>query len=210
MCIGFRSQIYKEAGKNTRDRLKIELQVSKFIDGISQGDEILSRRKIYLLSTGGTIEKTYDEFEGSLQNRETTIKSNLVTRLRLPNTDVEVKVLMAKDSLHMDQQDRHIISLACDKFEDRCSGMVVLHGTDTMDQTVKYIFAQKTSYRVPIVFTGAMKPLGFIDSDALQNVTEAIFAAQLANPGLYISFHGGLFPAPNVRKNKTTGTFESY
>jgi L-asparaginase len=31
-------------------------------------------QKIIVLTTGGTIEKTYDEFDGSLSNRETLIK----------------------------------------------------------------------------------------------------------------------------------------
>lgn len=53
-----------------------------------------------------------------------------------------------------------------------------------------------------------MKPLGFDDSDAAQNVIEAIFAARIMNPGFYSTFHGKLFKIPNVRKNKTKGTFE--
>ena len=53
-----------------------------------------------------------------------------------------------------------------------------------------------------------MKPLGFEDSDALQNVTEALFAARLVKPGVYISFHNRLFTVPGVRKNKELGTFQ--
>jgi L-asparaginase len=59
-----------------------------------------------------------------------------------------------------------------------------------------------------VILTGAMKPLGFDDSDAKQNVVEAIYAARLVSAGYYISFHGRLFKVPNVRKNKQRGTFE--
>ena len=45
--------------------------------------------------------------------------------------------------------------------------------------------------------------------DALQNITEALFAAKVSPPGFYISFHNQLFTVPNVRKNKQLGTFES-
>jgi len=53
-----------------------------------------------------------------------------------------------------------------------------------------------------------MKPLGFDDSDAAQNVIEAIFAARIMGPGYYVTFHGKLFTVPQLRKNKERGTFE--
>ena len=50
--------------------------------------------------------------------------------------------------------------------------------------------------------------MGFEDSDATQNVTEAILATKFCLPGVYISFHGELFDLPKVRKNKDKLTFE--
>jgi L-asparaginase len=68
----------------------------------------------------------------------------------------------------------------------------------------------KTTPAQPIVFTGAMKPMGFEDSDAAQNITEALLATKILKPGVYISFHNRVFELPRVRKNKETRTFESY
>lgn len=165
-------------------------------------------RKITILTTGGTIEKTYDEIEGSLYNRETVIKNRIEENLRLPYLKLEVKSLMNKDSLEMDIQDRGIILKAITRFSEYGNPLVVLHGTDTMQQTAELIQKELTQPKVPIIFTGAMKPLGFIDSDAIQNVTEAMFAAQNVKPGVYISFHNRLFNIPGVRKNKVKRTFE--
>ena len=86
--------------------------------------------------------------------------------------------------------------------------MVVLHGTDTMAKTAQFI-QQNLGPRVPVVFTGAMKPMGFDDSDATQNVLEAMMAAKILSPGIYISFHNRIFTVPGVRKNKEQGTFEA-
>lgn len=163
---------------------------------------------LYVLATGGTIEKIYDEFEGSLQNRDTIVKNKILQKLRLPYTDITVKQIMSKDSLFMDDSDRAFILNSIKAHEKGRNPIVVLHGTDTMDLTSKYCFENHPDITVPVVFTGAMKPLGFDDSDAAQNVIEAIFAARIMKPGYYVTFHGKLFVVPNFRKNKQKGTFE--
>jgi L-asparaginase len=170
------------------------------------------RTGIIILSTGGTIEKTYDEYDGSLGNRETVIKEKFLDRLRFPYLKFNIKAIMSKDSLDMDLQDRLIIYDAIRNFEHFGSPIIVLHGTDTMDQTIKVCFerSQDSPLKVPVIFTGAMKPLGFVDSDARQNVIESITCAQVLSPGFYLNFHGKVFCPPNIRKNKEKGTFESY
>ncbi len=167
------------------------------------------RVKIIVLTTGGTIEKIYNETDGTLANQETIIKNRFLEKLRLPYTELEVKSIMAKDSLYMDDQDREIILNAIKRFEIYKSPIVVLHGTDTMAVTAKYCFEKHEKIAVPVIFTGAMKPLEITDSDAQQNVVEALFAAKIVTPAYYISFHNRLFSVPHVTKNKTKGTFES-
>lgn len=163
---------------------------------------------LFILTTGGTIEKIYDEFEGSLQNKDTIVKNKILQRLRLPYTEIQVKHIMAKDSLYMDDKDRASILESIKTYARFGNPIVVLHGTDTMDQSAKFCFENHKDIAVPVVFTGAMKPLGFDDSDAAQNVIEAIFAARIMKPGYYVTFHGKLFSVPNFRKNKQRGTFE--
>lgn len=163
---------------------------------------------IILMTTGGTIEKTYDEFDGSLENRGTSIKNRIMHKLRLPMTNIIVYPLMSKDSLYMDDQDRELILLTIKDQLKRNLPIVVLHGTDTMAKTAKFCFEKLVDVTIPIVFTGAMVPMGFEDSDALQNVTEALLAAKLLPQGIYISFHNQIFHVPHVEKNKEKRTFE--
>ncbi len=166
--------------------------------------------KVIIITTGGTIEKTYDEEEGTLFNRETVIKNRIEQRLRLPHTEIEVKSIMAKDSLDMDEQDRKVIYQAIRTHSKYNHPIVVLHGTDTMQFTAELVQKEFEDINVPVVFTGAMKPLGFIDSDAMQNVVEAIYVSKIAKAGVYISFHNELFNVPGVRKNKEMRTFERF
>lgn len=166
-------------------------------------------QKITVLTTGGTIEKTYDEIEGTLFNRETVVRKRIEDRLRLPWTQIEIKSLMAKDSLEMTDEDREFIVSSIKYAAGQGEPIVVLHGTDTMQETAE-LAAMTLNPPVPVVFTGAMKPLGFEDSDAIQNITEAMMVAKIIPPGIYISFHNRLFNVPGARKNKAKRTFEAY
>jgi L-asparaginase len=168
-------------------------------------------RKINIITTGGTIEKTYDEFDGTLFNRETVIKNKLNQRLRLPYTEILISSLMTMDSLDMQDQDRVLIAEKIKELEVTDNvPIVVLHGTDSMQQSAETAHEFLKDLKVPVIFTGAMRPLGFEDSDALQNVTEALICAQILSPGVYISFHNRLFEVPGVRKNRDKRTFESF
>ncbi|UOF00669.1 asparaginase domain-containing protein [Bdellovibrio reynosensis] len=167
-------------------------------------------KDVIIITTGGTIEKTYNEFDGSLENRGTSIKNRILSKMRLPYTNIMVYPLLSKDSLYMTDGDRSLIAATVKDQMQRGSPIVVLHGTDTMHVSAEYCFKEMGTPKVPVVFTGAMIPMGFDDSDATQNVTEALLAAKLLNPGFYISFHNQVFSLPNVRKNKEKGTFESF
>lgn len=165
---------------------------------------------VIIITTGGTIEKTYNEFDGSLENRGTVIKNRILAKMRLPYTNILVYPLLSKDSLYMTDDDRNLIAATVKDQMQRNCPIVVLHGTDTMSVSAEYCFKVLGTPKVPVVFTGAMIPMGFEDSDAAQNVTEALLTAKLMKPGFYISFHNQVFTVPNVRKNREKGTFESF
>ena len=117
-------------------------------------------REIILLATGGTIEKTYDERDGSLVNRENGREEAILAGLRLPATRVRVERLMSKDSLLMTNEDRHLIIKALRSHLKQEIPIVVHHGTDSMVQTAELAFEELRNLRPPIIFTGAMAPFG--------------------------------------------------
>ncbi|CAN5211321.1 asparaginase [soil metagenome] len=53
-------------------------------------------------------------------------------------------------------------------------GFVVLHGTDTMAYTATALSFMLQGLRKPVILTGAQRPLGEPDSDALSNLTAAL------------------------------------
>ncbi len=166
------------------------------------------KTKVLFLTTGGTIEKSYDEIDGSLLNRKSLIRKYILTDLRRPYTDIELINVLKIDSLHMTGKHRTTLLKKIEQCQAKKCPMIVLHGTDSMEITASFIAQKIKDLEFPIIFTGAMKPLGFSDSDATQNVTEALIVSKILAPGVYISFHNQVFPATEVRKNREKRTFE--
>jgi L-asparaginase len=164
-------------------------------------------RKIVLITTGGTIEKTYDEQSGELANRRSIVR-RMLSELRLEDTAVDVVELMSKDSLEMTDEDRQRIleAVRAAAGDGSTSGIVILHGTDTLSRTGELLWRELRVPRVPIVLTGAMRPFEMKQSDALQDLTEAIFAAGLLPPGVYCVAHGRALAIPGGRQDLTPGT----
>ena len=171
--------------------------------------DINLKQKVVVLTTGGTIEKTYDENEGTLENRGSSIRERVFSKFRLPYTDVEFFSIMSKDSDHMTDADRDYILTTIKHHLHKNCPIVVLHGTDTMEFTARHCFENLLDVTHPIVFTGAMRPFGLENSDAIQNILEALLASKIISPGIYVSFHNRIFDVPNVRKNREKRTFEA-
>lgn len=175
---------------------------------MTQGD-LNAPRVVNVVTTGGTIEKSYDEGDGTLANRASIIKERLISQLRLPYVQLNFHPLFAKDSLELTDEDRRLICQFTQTLLDLGRPVVIFHGTDTMHLSMAYLEGHLTRMNAPVVFTGAMKPIGFELSDAVQNATEAIYAAQTVEPGVYLSFHGRLYRGPGVLKNRQKATFEA-
>ena len=157
---------------------------------------------IRLFVTGGTFDKDYDEFTGSLSFRDTHLRDML--KLGRCLLDVEVRTLMMIDSLEMDDEDREVILSQCRKCDrDR---IVITHGTDTMETTARLLGGNVTDKTV--VLTGAMIPYAFGSSDGLFNLGSSLAFAQSLPHGVYIAMNGRCFTWDNVRKNRDAGIFE--
>lgn len=163
--------------------------------------------RVYVITTGGTIEKVYSEQTGSVRNVERKIE-RYFQFLRLPGADVQVVHLLNKDSLEMTAEDRMLVLAAVRRTLSHPAPVVITHGTDTMVETGLVLQDNLPQLPVPIVMTGAMTPLGFEGSDGLQNLTESLLAAQLLTPGVWVVMHNQVFPIGKVRKNRELARFE--
>ncbi|MCI0366375.1 MAG: asparaginase [Phycisphaerales bacterium] len=166
-------------------------------------------KRISLISTGGTIEKTYDELSGVLHNQVSVLDVMLAT-LQLRGIQIERVPLMNKDSLHMTEADHNLIADTAAKYSRSHDGIVIVHGTDRLAKTGHRIVERlhpPERPRVPIVLTGAIRPWEMRSTDALQNLTEALLAVQILAPGVYVAMHSQVLQFPGVEKDPVLGTF---
>ena len=163
-------------------------------------------KEIYVVTTGGTIEKAYSENTGSVANLNNKIERYL-RLLRLPDSQIHLVPLLNKDSLEMTGPDRELILTTVKGILNEQVPILITHGTDTMVQTGIFLKQSLRDVNVPIVLTGAMAPLGFEGSDGLQNLTESLFAVRLLAPGIFVVMHNQVFPVDRVRKDQSLGRF---
>jgi len=162
--------------------------------------------RLTILTTGGTIDKTYDEFQGNLRNEHTAIDV-ILDALRLPDLSIRHMEVMHRDSLDMTDEDRTTIAKAVCDAAPSSDAIIILHGTDTLAATGELLCAECADLVIPVILTGAMRPYEFRDTDALQNVTEALLAARLLDDGVHVAMHNRVLSFPGVIKDREAGTF---
>lgn len=155
-----------------------------------------------ILITGGTLDKQYNPLNGELGFNKSSVADMLTRSNNTLATDVEV--LMLKDSLEMNDQDRQQIADACGKTDDQ--QILITHGTDTMVETAHAV-ANSRLINKTVVLLGAMVPYQIQQSDALFNLGCAITAVQLLPAGVYITMNGQVFDYREVEKNRAQGIF---
>lgn len=158
--------------------------------------------KIKLITCGGTIDCSNID-ENRVYSFEESYLPKMLKQSRC-NSQIEIKHLMSKDSLLMNDEDRQKILEECKKSKE--SKIIITHGTDTMVETARTL--GKEVKNKTIVLLGAMVPYNQENSDALFNLGFAVSAVQTLPFGVYIAMNGKIFNWNNVKKNRQLMQFE--
>lgn len=164
------------------------------------------KKRIAIISTGGTIEKTYDALAQVLSNNLSVLDVMLAS-LTLNGVEVVRVPLMNKDSLEMSDKDHTLIARTAGAMAEAHDGVVIVHGTDRLAVTGERTHELCPDLPVPVVLTGAMQPYEMRSSDAMQNLTEALLAVQVLPPGVYVVMHNRVLQFPGVVKDPEGLTF---
>ena len=160
--------------------------------------------KVVLLTTGGTIASKANKDSGKLASGALT-GEELTAMCNLPN-DIEVIVesVFQKASIHITFDDLVFLKNKIeDYFKDEAvSGVVVTHGTDTMEETAYFLDLTINDYR-PVIVTGSQRSPEDLGSDVYINLRHAIYSAcsvDLHNAGTAVVFNERIFAARYVKK----------
>lgn len=124
---------------------------------------------------------------------------------------LEVKVVMNKDSSNMGPKDWQQLAKVLDANRDCYDAFLIVHGTDTMAFTASALSLMLVGFKRPIVLTGSQLPLAMPRSDARQNLLDAITVATAGFAPPHISlgevavcFGGKLMRGNRVQKINTS------
>lgn len=146
-----------------------------------------------------------NEQGGVVQNDDNPIDNNDV--LGLSDVNIINEDLFNLPSPQMNSKTMLQITKRIQKaIADGIDGVVVTHGTDTLEETA-YFLDLTLPNTVPVVVTGAMRSSNEIGADGVFNFKSAIQVAaddQAKSKGVLVVFNTGIYAARFVTKTHTT------
>jgi glutamyl-tRNA(Gln) amidotransferase subunit D len=161
---------------------------------IQQSDPIPinpSLPKILLLSTGGTIASKIDYRTGAVTPAITPKELNESVPELAKIANIESQILFSEYSENLQPQHWQSIAEKLDSFVDSdYQGIIVTHGTDTMQYTASFLSFALSGYPIPIALVGSQRSSDRPSSDAALNLIAATrFLLECNTNGVFVVMH---------------------
>ncbi len=166
--------------------------------------------RILLLATGGTIAGVANANSPTGYDAGKVSADSLVAAVPAIRHIADLKVEQFCNIASQDMNDAIWIGLAnrINKAFDveNFAGVVVLHGTDTMEETVFFLEHTVLSNK-PVVLTGSVRPSTAVSADGSHNLLDAVRVASSPlsrHRGALLTMNGLVFESRNLTKSSTT------
>lgn len=165
------------------------------------------KKKVALITTGGTIASKRNEHQllesGKLDGNEILSMCQLENQM-----DIELIDLFQLPSMHITFENLNNLHETIQSIlkDSSVSGVVVTHGTDSLEETAYFLDLTINDKR-PIIVTGSQKAPSDIGTDVYSNLRNALLVAAsdyATNIGTSVVFNGKIFHAKHVKKIHTT------
>ena len=164
----------------------------------------MNRPKIVVLATGGTVAGTAASKSDNIGYTAATLgiaelRGAIDSLTELPLASEQVAQIDSKD---MDEAVWSRLAQRCAHWlaQDDVQGIVITHGTDTLEETA-YLLHSLLAPAKPVVLTCAMRPATALSPDGPQNIVDAVAVASWAGArGVVAVCAGTIHAAFDVRK----------
>ncbi len=135
------------------------------------------KKKILLIHTGGTIGMTKDLESGVLKPDlfYESLVSVIPELYDIADIEVEIPFVIDSSEIHFPHWQK-IAKLIKSKI-DHIHGVIITHGTDTLSYTASALSYMLMNIPIPVILTGAQKPMSDIRTDARSNFINAVVLA---------------------------------
>ncbi len=159
---------------------------------------------VTILGTGGTIASTEGE-AGATPTLSTDALLDAVPGIE-DHADLTAEQVAQTPSFELDFETLADVRRAVREAAAAADGVVVTHGTDTMEESAYYLDLT-LDVDAPVVFTGAQRPADELSADGPANLLTAVRAASDERVrdagGVYVAFDEELHAARDVTKAHT-------
>lgn len=164
-------------------------------------------KRLVVIGTGGTIAGTAGDATDAVGYRaaQRGVADLIAAVPALSAWSIETEQAAQLDSKDMSFEVWQTLAerIAHHLARDDLQGIVVTHGTDTIEETAWFI-ARVLAPAKPVVFTAAMRPATSIQADGPQNLIDAVtLASDPAARGVLAAVAGKAWPAAGLRKSHT-------
>ncbi len=169
--------------------------------------------KILLLSTGGTIASKIDYRTGSVTPALTAQELNATVPELAEIANIDAEVLFSEYSENITPDHWIKIAKKLDSLsKSDYAGIIVAHGTDTMQYTAAFLSFSLAGFPKPIVLVGSQRSSDRPSSDAALNLVGAAkFIVGCGTNGVFVAMHNSenddgiaCHLGTRVRKNHTS------
>lgn len=158
---------------------------------------------VVVLGTGGTISgRAHVSGDNVGYTTGEVAVSELIDGLEVPGVALSAEQVANIDSKDMDIGVWRALAQRCAHWlaQDEVTGVVVTHGTDTLEETAFFLHELLPASK-PVVLTCAMRPASALVPDGPQNIRDAVtLAATPGAQGVSVVCAGTVHGAPDVQK----------
>ena len=169
--------------------------------------------KILLLSTGGTIASRIDYRTGAVTPALSAAELNASVPELATIANIDTEVIFSEYSENLLPEHWIKIAEKLDSYSrSEYDGIIVAHGTDTMQYTASALAFSLTGFPKPVALVGSQRSSDRPSSDAALNLIAATkFLVEIHSPGIFVVMHNNSSDdeiacnwATRVRKNHTS------
>ncbi len=179
-----------------------------------------SLSKVLLLSTGGTIASKIDYRTGAVTPALTASELHATVPELSEMANIDTEVLFSEYSENLLPEHWKKIAAKLDSYaKSAYKGIIIAHGTDTMQYTAAFLSFALAGFPKPIVLVGSQRSSDRPSSDATLNLISAVrFVIECSVRGVFVIMHYNesddlvaCHVGTRVRKNHTSkrGAFQT-
>lgn len=160
----------------------------------------MARKKILLLTTGGTIASAATNAGLAPQFSGKELIAAMDNDSSLGGVELVVEDMFSLDSCNISPIEWRAIARRVSSARQDYDGIIITHGTDTMAYTAAALYYMLENINLPVVITGSQRTLGEPESDAPSNLKLAMLMAMSGRRGVYVAFGGRVIIGKAAKK----------